>query len=135
MMNAGRRTCRTARAREKAAVGTRMKRPGSHWSIVGANAVPVLGICMMNSRLTDFIDWRSRQTLPAQRCIRRSPTPMRLASTGDAPDGDPCRAAATVRRSCGVQIAPGCWVAARTSLLGPLPDFRGPAFPCVRGLI
>ena len=45
--------------------GLRLKRPGTRWSERGANAMPALRSCVMNRRLTDFLDWQARQAVGA----------------------------------------------------------------------
>ena len=45
--------------------GLRLKRPGTRWSERGANAMPALRSCVMNRRLTDFLDWQARQAVAA----------------------------------------------------------------------
>ncbi len=45
--------------------GLRLKRPGTRWSEKGANAMLALKSCVMNRRLTDFLDWQARQAVAA----------------------------------------------------------------------
>ena len=46
-------------------VGLRMKRPGSHWSVAGANAVLAIRCCLANHRWVDFLDWKANQAAAA----------------------------------------------------------------------
>ena len=42
-----------------------MKRPGSHWSVAGANAVLAIRCCLANHRWVDFLDWKANQAAAA----------------------------------------------------------------------
>ena len=46
-------------------VGLRLKRPGSHWSVKGANAVLSIKCCRRNLRWVDFLDWRAQTAVAA----------------------------------------------------------------------
>ncbi len=46
-------------------VGLRLKRPGSHWSVQGANAVLSIKCCLTNHRWVDFLDWKAQQAVAA----------------------------------------------------------------------
>ena len=46
-------------------VGLRMKRPGSHWSVTGANAVLVIKCFLTNHRWVDFLHWKAQQAVAA----------------------------------------------------------------------
>ena len=45
----------------KHVVGTRLKRPGMHWSVAGANAILALRCCVLSQRFDDF--WETRRTI------------------------------------------------------------------------
>ena len=46
-------------------LGTRMKRPGSRWSVTGANAVLAILCCFMTNRWADFLRWRAERAATA----------------------------------------------------------------------
>ena len=46
-------------------VGLRTKRPGSHWSVTGANAVLVIKCFLTNHRWVDFLHWKAQQAVAA----------------------------------------------------------------------
>ena len=46
-------------------VGLRMKRPGSHWSVTGVNAVLAIKCCLKNRRWVDFLDWKAQLAMVA----------------------------------------------------------------------
>lgn len=46
----------------KVVIGTRLKRAGMHWSVVGANAITALRCCRLSGRFQDF--WERRAELP-----------------------------------------------------------------------
>ena len=46
-------------------VGLRMKRPGSHGSVTGANAVLAIKCCLTNHRWVDFLHWKAQQAVAA----------------------------------------------------------------------
>ena len=46
-------------------VGLRMKRPGSHWSVTGANAVLAIKCCLKNRRWVDFLNWKAQVAVVA----------------------------------------------------------------------
>ncbi|MCY3873137.1 MAG: hypothetical protein OXF88_02450 [Rhodobacteraceae bacterium] len=46
-------------------VGPRMKRPGSHWSVTGANDVLAIKCCLTNHRWVDFLHWKAQQAVAA----------------------------------------------------------------------
>lgn len=43
----------------KNAIGTRLKRPGMHWTVRGANAIIALRCAKLSGRLDPFLDRRS----------------------------------------------------------------------------
>lgn len=43
----------------KVVIGTRLKRPGMHWTVSGANAIIALRCCKLNGRYEDFWERRS----------------------------------------------------------------------------
>ncbi len=45
----------------KVAIGTRLKRPGMHWTVSGANAIIALRCCKLSGRYEDFFERRSSQ--------------------------------------------------------------------------
>lgn len=49
----------------KTVVGTRLKRPGMHWTVAGANAIMALRCCCLSNRFEDFWDRRSARCLAA----------------------------------------------------------------------
>ena len=49
----------------KHVVGTRLKRPGMHWSVAGANAILALRCCVLSQRFDDF--WETRRTIAVPR--------------------------------------------------------------------
>ncbi len=40
----------------------RLKQPGNHWSVAGANAILLLKSCVENNRWTDFLHWKAAQS-------------------------------------------------------------------------
>lgn len=49
----------------KNVIGTRLKRPGMHWSVYGANTIIALRCAKLSNRLDLFLDHRSTQRLAA----------------------------------------------------------------------
>lgn len=49
----------------KNVIGTRLKRPGMHWTARGANAIISLRSAKLSNRLDPFLDRRSTQKLAA----------------------------------------------------------------------
>lgn len=49
----------------KTVVGTRLKRPGMHWTVAGANAIMALRCCCLSGRFEDFWERRSARWLAA----------------------------------------------------------------------
>ena len=47
----------------KVAIGTRLKRTGVHWTVVGANAIIALRCCKLSGRFEDL--WERRSTARA----------------------------------------------------------------------
>ena len=39
-------------------VGLRLKRPGSRWTLKGANAMPAIEFALANIRRAGFMDWK-----------------------------------------------------------------------------
>lgn len=48
----------------KVTIGTRLKRAGMHWSLLGANAIIALRCCKLSGRFDDFWKRRSKARLP-----------------------------------------------------------------------
>ncbi len=46
-------------------VGLRLKRPGSHWSVKGTNAVLSIKCCLTNHRWVDFLHWKAQKAVAA----------------------------------------------------------------------
>ncbi len=40
----------------------RLKQPGNHWSVAGANAILLLRSCIRNNRWADYLDWKAAQS-------------------------------------------------------------------------
>lgn len=51
----------------KTVIGTRLKRPGMHWTVPGADAITALRCCKLNSRFEDFWERRSAAAAGAGR--------------------------------------------------------------------
>jgi hypothetical protein len=43
----------------KVVIGNRLKRPGMHWTVSGANAITALRCCKLSGRFEDFWECRS----------------------------------------------------------------------------
>ena len=50
------------RSAYRSLVCMRLKRPGNHWSVAGANAILSLKTCVENNRWADFLHWDAAQS-------------------------------------------------------------------------
>ena len=46
-------------------IGERLKRPGCHWTVAGANNILALRTCFENNRWADFQNWNTAQRMAA----------------------------------------------------------------------